>query len=100
MVAKAAHEFGANNRTEQYVAAGEKLFGPYQWGRYDILILPPSFPYGGMENPTLTFVTPALLVGDQSLTDVVAHGMHTKFISASTRHVPATQRSLIAGSET
>jgi leukotriene-A4 hydrolase len=47
--------------------------GPYVWGRYDILCLPPSFPYGGMENPCLTFVTPTLLAGDKSLADVVAH---------------------------
>ncbi|KAJ1957506.1 Leucyl aminopeptidase yscIV, partial [Linderina pennispora] len=51
----------------------EKLVTPYSWGRYDLLILPPSFPYGGMENPCLTFVTPTLLAGDRSLTDVVAH---------------------------
>ena len=44
------------------VAAGEDLCGPYVWGRYDLLVLPPSFPYGGMENPCLTFVTPTLLV--------------------------------------
>ena len=44
------------------VAAGEKLVGPYVWGRYDLLVLPPTFPYGGMENPCLTFVTPTLLV--------------------------------------
>jgi hypothetical protein len=43
------------------------------WGRYDLLLLPPSFPYGGMENPCLTFVTPTLLAGDRSLTNVVAH---------------------------
>lgn len=49
-------------QTEQMVAAGEKLVGPYVWGRYDLLVLPPTFPYGGMENPCLTFVTPTLLV--------------------------------------
>ena len=43
------------------------------WGRYDVVCLPPSFPYGGMENPCLTFVTPTLLAGDRSLADVVAH---------------------------
>lgn len=53
--------------------AGEALAGPYVWGRYDLLLLPPSFPYGGMENPCLTFVTPTLLAGDRSLTNVVAH---------------------------
>lgn len=53
--------------------AAEKLLGPYVWGRYDLLVLPPSFPYGGMENPMLTFVTPTLLAGDRSLTSVVIH---------------------------
>jgi leukotriene-A4 hydrolase len=43
------------------------------WGRYDLLLLPPSFPYGGMENPQLTFVTPTLIAGDRSLSNVVAH---------------------------
>lgn len=47
--------------------------GEYVWGRYDLLLLPPSFPYGGMENPCLTFVTPTLLAGDRSLTNVIAH---------------------------
>jgi leukotriene-A4 hydrolase len=53
--------------------AAEKLYGPYQWGRYDLLVLPPSYPYGGMENPRLTFATPTLLAGDRSLVSVVAH---------------------------
>ncbi len=51
----------------------EALFGPYPWDRFDVLVMPPSFPYGGMENPRLTFVTPALLAGDRSLVSVVAH---------------------------
>jgi len=51
----------------------EETFGPYEWGVYDLLLLPPSFPFGGMENPCLTFVTPTLLAGDRSLADVVAH---------------------------
>ncbi|TPX36075.1 leukotriene-A4 hydrolase [Synchytrium endobioticum] len=59
--------------TEKFVAAGESLLTPYVWGRYDLLVLPPSFPYGGMENCCLTFVTPTLLAGDRSLQDVVAH---------------------------
>ena len=59
--------------TEQYLAAGEKLFGPYHWEVYDLLVMPPCFAYGGMENPRLTFVTPCLLAGDKSLGDVVAH---------------------------
>jgi leukotriene-A4 hydrolase len=66
----AAAEFA---ETEQFIAAGEKLFGPYQWQRYDMLMLPPSFPYGGMENTNLTFLTPTLIAGDRSLADVVAH---------------------------
>jgi hypothetical protein len=49
------------------------MFGPYEWDRYDMLVLPPSFLYGGMENPRMTFLTPTLLVGDRSLVDVVAH---------------------------
>lgn len=69
-VASAAFEF---SETETFVAAGEALLGDYVWGRYDILLLPPSFPYGGMENPCLTFVTPTLLAGDRSLSNVVAH---------------------------
>ena len=59
--------------TEKFMSIGEKLFGEYRWGIYDLLVLPPSFPYGGMENPCLTFVTPTLLAGDRSLADVVAH---------------------------
>uniref|UniRef100_A0A8C0HDK8 Arginyl aminopeptidase n=2 Tax=Chelonoidis abingdonii TaxID=106734 RepID=A0A8C0HDK8_CHEAB len=58
---------------EEFLAVGEKLFGPYVWGRYDILFMPPSFPFGGMENPCITFVTPCLLAGDRSLVDVVIH---------------------------
>ena len=59
--------------TESFLAAAERIAGPYEWGRYDLLLLPPSFPYGGMENPCLTFVTPTLLAGDRSLANVVAH---------------------------
>uniref|UniRef100_A0AAY4EXQ0 Aminopeptidase B n=1 Tax=Denticeps clupeoides TaxID=299321 RepID=A0AAY4EXQ0_9TELE len=58
---------------EEFLAVGEKLFGPYVWGRYDVLFMPPSFPFGGMENPCLTFVTPCLLAGDRSLADVIVH---------------------------
>jgi leukotriene A-4 hydrolase/aminopeptidase len=53
--------------------AAEKLYGPYKWGRYDVLVLPPSFPFGGMENPTLTFATPTILAGDKSLVSLIAH---------------------------
>ena len=65
-----AYEFA---ETEKYLKAAEDLLGPYVWGRYDLLCLPGSFPYGGMENPCLTFVTPTLLAGDRSLANVVAH---------------------------
>lgn len=53
--------------------AAEKIYGKYQWGHYDLLILPYSFPFGGMENPMLTFVNPTIITGDRSLTSVVAH---------------------------
>jgi aminopeptidase N len=66
----AAHEL---EDTEKMVAAAEKLYGPYRWGRYDLLVLPPSFPFGGMENPTLTFLTPTFIAGDKSLVSLVAH---------------------------
>jgi leukotriene-A4 hydrolase len=58
---------------ERMVTAAESLLGPYRWGRYDLLILPPSFPFGGMENPRLTFATPTILAGDKSLVSLVAH---------------------------
>ncbi|HEX8140963.1 MAG TPA: M1 family metallopeptidase [Pyrinomonadaceae bacterium] len=70
VIAKAASEFAD---TERMVAATERLYGPYRWGRYDLLVLPPSFPYGGMENPRLTFATPTVLAGDKSLVSLVAH---------------------------
>jgi aminopeptidase N len=59
--------------TEKMVAAAEALYGPYRWGRYDMLVLPPSFPIGGMENPRLTFLTPTMIAGDRSLVDLIAH---------------------------
>jgi leukotriene-A4 hydrolase len=59
--------------TPKMIDAAEKLYGPYQWGRYDILVLPPSFPYGGMENPRLTFATPTILARDRSLVSLIAH---------------------------
>jgi len=71
VVDDACYEF---SETEQFLQAAEQLTGcPYLWYRYDILCLPPSFPYGGMENPCLTFATPTLLAGDRSLADVIAH---------------------------
>jgi aminopeptidase N len=66
----AAYEFAD---TEKMVAAAESLFGPYRWGQYDMLVLPPSFPIGGMENPRLTFLTPTMIAGDRSLVDLIAH---------------------------
>ncbi len=70
MLDAAAHEVGD---VEKMIDAAQALYGPYRWGRYDMLVLPPSFPYGGMENPTLTFLTPTIITGDRSNTDVVAH---------------------------
>ncbi|NJC04644.1 aminopeptidase N [Sphingomonas kaistensis] len=59
--------------TEKMVETAERLFGPYRWGRYDMIVLPPSFPFGGMENPTLTFLTPTFIAGDKSLVSLIAH---------------------------
>ena len=58
---------------EKMVATAEALYGPYRWGRYDVIVLPPSFPFGGMENPRLTFATPTIIAGDRSLTALIAH---------------------------
>ncbi|MFI7065323.1 M1 family metallopeptidase [Kribbella sp. NPDC050124] len=70
MAKRAATEFAD---TEEMMRVTEALFGPYRWGRYDLLVLPPSFPYGGMENPRMTFATPTVVIGDKSLVSVVAH---------------------------
>lgn len=59
--------------TYEMVKVTEKLYGPYQWGRYDILMMPPSYPMGGMENPMLSFITPTVIAGDKSLVDLIAH---------------------------
>ncbi|MCX7562463.1 M1 family metallopeptidase [Xanthomonadaceae bacterium XH05] len=59
--------------TEKMIAVTESLYGPYRWERYDLLILPPSFPFGGMENPRLSFITPTVIVGDKSLVALIAH---------------------------
>jgi leukotriene-A4 hydrolase len=67
---KAAFEF---NEMNQLVKTAERLYGNYAWGRFDVLVLPPSFPFGGMENPCLTFATPTVVVGDKSLVSLVAH---------------------------
>ncbi|MCP3169498.1 M1 family metallopeptidase [Myxococcus qinghaiensis] len=66
----AAEEFSG---VDDMLRAAESLFGPYDWERFDLLTMPPSFPYGGMENPRLTFLTPTLIAGDKSLVNVVAH---------------------------
>jgi len=70
MLDAAAYEFAD---LEKMVTAAEMLLGPYRWGRYDLLVMPPSFPFGGMENPRLTFATPTILAGDRSLVSLVAH---------------------------
>ncbi len=70
VVDAAAREFV---EVDSMIAVTERLYGPYRWGRYDILVLPPSFPFGGMENPTLTFATPTILAGDRSLVALIAH---------------------------
>ncbi len=70
VIQKAAKEL---EDTPAMIEASEELYGPYRWGRYDIIILPPSFPFGGMENPRLTFATPTILAGDKSLVSLVAH---------------------------
>ncbi len=70
MIEKSAFELAD---TEKMVEATEKIYGAYRWGRYDLLVLPPSFPFGGMENPMLTFATPTILAGDKSLVSLVAH---------------------------
>ena len=70
MLQRAAHELVD---VETMLETTEQLFGPYRWGRYDILVLPPAFPFGGMENPKLTFATPTILAGDRSLVALVAH---------------------------
>jgi leukotriene-A4 hydrolase len=70
IIKAAAWEFA---EMEEMVIAAEELYGPYQWDVYDLIVLPPSFPFGGMENPRLTFATPTILAGDRSLTSLVAH---------------------------
>lgn len=72
MVDKAAAEF---SDLEKMMDAAESMLGPYRWERYDVLVLPPSFPFGGMENPRLTFATPILIAGDKSLVSVIVHEM-------------------------
>jgi leukotriene A-4 hydrolase/aminopeptidase len=70
LVDAAAREF---SQVDEMILTAEKLFGPYDWDRFDVLTMPPSFPYGGMENPRLTFLTPTVIAGDKSLVNVLAH---------------------------
>ena len=70
MLEKSANEFP---EVKDMVVAAEELYGEYKWGRFDILVLPPSFPFGGMENPKLTFATPTIIAGDKSLVSLIAH---------------------------
>lgn len=70
MLDKSVYEFA---EMEAMLEAAEGLYGPYAWGRYDVLVLPPSFPFGGMENPRLTFATPTIITGDRSLVSLIAH---------------------------
>lgn len=70
VIEKAAAEF---ENIPQMIEKAEAMYGPYRWEQYDVLVLPPSFPFGGMENPRLTFATPTILAGDKSLMGLVAH---------------------------
>jgi len=70
MLDDAAHEF---SDLDAMVASAEQLYGTYRWDRYDVLVLPPSFPIGGMENPRLTFATPTIIAGDKSLVSLISH---------------------------
>ena len=70
MIEAAAEELGD---TEELIDAGIDLFGEYRWGRYDMIVLPPAFPYGGMENPVMTFLTPTFIAGDRSNNGLIAH---------------------------
>ncbi|XP_037934676.1 leukotriene A-4 hydrolase-like [Teleopsis dalmanni] len=70
IIEEAAEEF---SETLNMLKVATDICGPYVWTQYDLLVMPPSFPYGGMENPCLTFVTPTVIAGDKSLADVIAH---------------------------
>ncbi|NQY10353.1 MAG: M1 family metallopeptidase [Flavobacteriales bacterium] len=72
LLEESAYEFGD---MERMLTVTEEMYGPYPWGRYDVIVLPPSFPFGGMENPKLTFATPTIIAGDRSLTALIAHEM-------------------------
>lgn len=70
LIKKAAYEF---SDVEKMIQVAEELYGTYAWDQYDILVLPPAFPFGGMENPRLTFATPTIIAGDRSLVSLIAH---------------------------
>lgn len=70
MLTKSAYEFAD---LPNMIASASELYGEYAWGRYDVLVLPPSFPFGGMENPRITFATPTIIAGDRSLVSLIAH---------------------------
>ena len=70
LIDAAAYEFA---EMQNMVDTAEALYGEYRWGKYDVIVLPPSFPFGGMENPRLTFATPTIIAGDRSLTALIAH---------------------------
>ena len=84
VVEAGAYEFAG---AEEFIACAEKLLAhAYIWKKYDVLVLPPSFPYGGMENPCLTFVTPTLLAGDRSLANVMCHEVAHSWTGARAPH--------------
>jgi leukotriene-A4 hydrolase len=68
-----ASQWELQNDMDKFLDAAEKIVFPYQWGEYNVLVLPPSFPYGGMENPIFTFATPTIISGDRQNIDVIAH---------------------------
>ncbi|KAJ7630308.1 peptidase family M1-domain-containing protein [Roridomyces roridus] len=76
--------------TARFIAAEEKIVGPYRFGVYDLLVLPPSFPYGGMENACLSFLTPTLLTGDRTLVDVVVHEATHSWFGNGVTHAHAS----------
>src|SRR5262249_15177525 len=94
VVDRAAAEFAD---TEKMMAAAESLYGPYRWDRYDILVLPPSFPYGGMENPRLTFATPTVITGDKSLVALIAHELARSWSRILVTFSPSKHASLTGG---
>ncbi|KAF5377203.1 hypothetical protein D9615_006474 [Tricholomella constricta] len=88
LIDRAYWEFSED--TAKFLAAEEKIVTPYKFGVYDLLMLPPSFPYGGMENACLTFLTPTLLAGDRSLVDVVVHELTHSWFGNGVTHAHAS----------